>query len=85
MMLTVSVAKLSDVERMVLRTLNASKALKKYVSLFQDESYEGLSSLISTSTGMFTRIALRYDLMHRFLFGLLAEAPALHEDENSSS
>lgn len=79
--LTVSVAKLSDGERNVLRTLNASTALEKYVSLFRDESYEGLSSLISTSTGMFTRISRRYDLMHRFLVGLLAESPDAHVSE----
>jgi len=72
--LTVSMAKLQEQQRKLLMTMDQSVALKKYVALFQDGSYEGMASLVSTTTGALNRINQRYRVMSYFLSTLVASA-----------
>lgn len=68
---SVTLAKLSSSQRTRLLQVDAEKAFAKFLELFKDETYEGLASLISTTTGTLRRIEQRYALMDNYFQNLV--------------
>lgn len=70
--LTVCVAKLSNEARKKLIKLSG-RARVEYESLFMDKSENGLSDIVSTSTGRTSRVRRRYEIVGDYLLRLTGE------------